>query len=98
MVDVGVIGASLNRIRWAFNEVMNLSANAGLVQIYLNVFGIANLLALRATAYFFAVLLRQANRQQTIAGAHLRSGGGRTWLDNPGHNSLRSIDPGCAVP
>ena len=98
MIDVCVIGSGLYRVRGTFDQVMNLSTNAGLVQIYLNILSIAYLLALRAAGDFFADLLRHADRNQAIAGNHLRSGAGGIWLDCFGDNSLRCIDPGYSIP
>src|SRR5438552_8769650 len=98
MIDVGVIDPGFYGIRGALNEVMNLAADARLVQIYLHIPGVEYLLALRAVGDLFTPLFDHADRQQMIAWNHLRSGAGRTRLNTFSDISLRSVDPGDAIP
>src|SRR5258706_11582840 len=98
MVEVSVVGRIFWGIGWTFNEVMNLTSDAGLVKVYLNVPGIGYLLASGTAGDFLAYLLNHADRDEMVAGSYLRSEGRRAWFNCLGDHSLRRIHPGHAIP
>src|SRR5260370_34827520 len=98
MIEVSVVGSIFRGIGWAFNEVMNLTSDAGLVKVYLNVPGIGYLLASGTAGDFLAYLLNHADRDEMVTGSYLRSEGRRAWFNCLGDHSLRGINPGHAIP
>src|SRR5258708_13331059 len=98
MIKVRVVGPIFWGIGWTFNEVMNLTPDAGLVKVYLNVPGIGYLLASGTAGDFLAYLLNHADRDEMVTGSYLRSEGRRAWFNCLGDHSLRGIRPGHAIP
>ena len=76
---------------------MNLPADARLIQIHLNLLGSGNLLALHGASRVFAFLIGHADRDETIAGIHVRPLGGRARSYGFRDNSVRVVNPGDSV-
>ena len=88
MVEVCIVVTCFRRIGWPLDQVMNLAADVGLVQVKLNFFSAGNFFALWTARNVFALLLRHADGQQTVAGIHASSRRCRTRLDRFGDYPL----------
>src|SRR5882762_7409184 len=68
---------------------MNVATYVGLVQIDLNIFGVANL---------FVILVVQTDPDQAIARQNLAACSGRTQFNDFGNDALPGVSPLHAIP
>ena len=88
-VDVCKVEPTLFWIGWALDEVVNLPADSGLIQIDLHILRVPDFVARYAV---------EADRNQVIAWEDPGSGPGRVWFNSISLNSLASVDPPNAIP
>src|SRR5205814_7767921 len=62
VVEIRVIVASLRRIGWPSNQVMNFAADPGLIEVQLNFFGAGNFLAFYAAIDVLTFVAGHADR------------------------------------
>ena len=89
IVNIGVVEAAFFRIRGAFNEVVNLATDLGLVEIHLHIFGVS---------YFLVLIAADTCGDQAVTRQQSRSRTRRMQFNRLGNNPLLRLAPTDPVP
>ena len=98
VIEISIVVTGFRREGRTFDKVMNLAADARLLEVDLDVPGRTDLFASRPAGNLCTSSTAWANSEKVIAGNQPRPGGCRSGLDRLGDDALRAIDPGDAIP